>query len=372
MTLPFWGHVLVKNNLDKKILYTENRTTTPKPQLNSVSEKAIEKYFKDYGLFITDRLWGKDTISKLVNNYYKNPSYFSSFDLSRGVIGKDDYVFLGNNYNDVINRHFGNFNIDKFKVYSDNYTKKQEVLLSVTKKIGAEYLFFVAPDKHSIYSKNFPNWVIQEKGIVFNITLKGLERLNMLGISTLFPIEDFIHNSEDQLYFKTDTHWNVKGAELAFSAIMRALNYGDSNKKSLVTFAGRAQELGDLKAIVGLPVDYKFEDERYAYNFGTESKVLWLEKGKKDKIIETSNAKARGNNSKFYAKTINPSAKIKKKVFFICDSFGTFLTPFLSHFFEEVVMTSNHKSAESLKEEVLHAGPDIVIYETVERFFIVK
>lgn len=371
MTLPFWGHVLVKNNLDKKILYTENRTTTPKPQLNSVSEKAIEKYFKDYGLFITDRLWGKDTISKLVNNYYKNPSYFSSFDLSGGVIGKDGYVFLGNKHSDVIDRHFGDFNINKYKAYSKNFIKKQEVLLATSNKIKAEYLFFLAPDKHTIYSNNFPNWAVKSDKIV-DISLKGIEKLNHLGIPIIFPYLELKNNSNNQLYFKTDTHWNHKGAEIAFLSIANVLNLDYANQKSLVLSVGKEKKLGDLKAIVGLPDNFKFEDNKYAFNFDEGCTVFWMENGKKGKKIKVADAQAQGNDSRFFAKTVNPSAKFKKKVFLICDSFGRLLSPFFAYYFEEVFMTSNKKSAELLKNEILNCNPDFIIYEIVERSFIVN
>ncbi len=232
-------------------------------------------------------------------------------------------------------------------------------------------MLFIAPDKHSIYSKNFPNWAIKSNKIT-DVTIQSLKNLQHLGISTLFPYEDLISNSKDQLYFKTDTHWNKKGAEIAFFSIAKALNLELSNQSALVVPVGKTKVLGDLKAIVGLPDNFKFEDVKYIYKFGDDSTVFWSENGKTDKKIKTSDARSRGYEPKFFARSFNPKAKIKKKVFLICDSFGTLLSPFLTYYFEEVYMTSNIKTSEILTEELMHAKPDIIIYEIIERSFIVN
>lgn len=366
--IPFCLHILIKPNLASKYLTTENRTVTQLPTIDNLRHPKI--FFKDYSLFVTDRLWGKDTITRHVNNLIKDPNFFTSFDLSKGVIGANGYVFLGNDYADVIDRHFRVFSFKKHSDYAETLFEKITTLSKLSHEFKSQFIVLIAPDKHTVYEEFFPSWV-KQKPSELTLTQLGISDLKKNGIPVLFPSNDLISQTEtEQVYFKTDTHWNIKGAEVAFRSILKALKLEEPKNTFLIVPDGVSKNIGDLGPIVGIPSNFSFEDKSYRFNFGEDQVVTWVEPMQEQKEIMIKDALARGFQKTFSAKVKNNHSQSTKSIMLICDSFGTSLSPFLSSYFRTVYLTSNHKSLTVLSDEIKENKPDIVIYEIVERSFI--
>lgn len=86
---------------------------------------------------------------------------------------------------------------------------------------GAAFLFTVAPNKNSLYWSNMPDLTLpaarrphDAKRLAEALAEQGV---NYLDFFSLFQ------DQEETLYFKTDSHWNGKGAALAADEINRAL-----------------------------------------------------------------------------------------------------------------------------------------------------
>ena len=107
---------------------------------------------------------------------------------------------------------------------------------------GARFLFTVAPNKNSLYPEHMP-------GLTASCEPHDAERLeaklarwglnaNYLDLFSLF------RGQEETLYFKTDSHWNGKGAALAADEINRAL--GRSSGYFDSPFVPEESHKGDL------------------------------------------------------------------------------------------------------------------------------
>jgi len=86
---------------------------------------------------------------------------------------------------------------------------------------GAKFLFTVAPNKNSLYWANMPDLTLPSarkprdaKRLAEELERQGVDYLDCFAL---------FRGQEETLYFKTDSHWNGKGAALAADAVNRAL-----------------------------------------------------------------------------------------------------------------------------------------------------
>lgn len=86
---------------------------------------------------------------------------------------------------------------------------------------GARFLFTLAPNKNSLYPEHMPDLTLPAARQARNAKrlAEELERQNVryLDLFSLF------RGQAEALYFKTDSHWNGKGAALAADAVNEAL-----------------------------------------------------------------------------------------------------------------------------------------------------
>lgn len=85
---------------------------------------------------------------------------------------------------------------------------------------GIEYLLYVAPNKHTIYSEYLPSH-IKRVGSRSRFD-QLLERLRERTTITLVDVRPALREAkrDHQLYYSSDTHWNELGAYVGYSAIM--------------------------------------------------------------------------------------------------------------------------------------------------------
>ena len=88
---------------------------------------------------------------------------------------------------------------------------------------GAKFLFTVAPNKNSLYWSNMPDLALPAARQPHNAKLLA-EELSRQGLGEHYlDLFSLFREQEETLYFKTDSHWNSKGAALAADGINRCL-----------------------------------------------------------------------------------------------------------------------------------------------------
>jgi hypothetical protein len=185
--------------------------------------------------------------------------------------------------------------------------------------------------------------------------LNGIENLVVYD-----PTNNFleIKELEGLLYYRTDTHWNSKGAYIAFRNMLSKLGYKTPNVK----FSLKETIAGELIGISELD------------NFPLKNDDTWLAKIdhsyelKRIKNSNTASNEAFGDQEIVY----NSNPIINKKIWLIGDSSTNAMKPYFEATFREVHYLGNwNKRLDGLSYylEKSPEKPDIIVIMKTERFF---
>ena len=105
---------------------------------------------------------------------------------------------------------------------------------------GAEFLFTIAPNKNSLYPEHMP--AVPRNDLPSNAE-RLAESLAREGVGCL-DLFSLFRGQAETLYFKTDSHWNGKGAALAADGVNEAL--GRSSNYFDGPFTPEERHKGDL------------------------------------------------------------------------------------------------------------------------------
>ncbi len=296
---------------------------------------------------------------KLNSRYIKLMSYFTSRSAVKDVtLGQDGWLFLGsprpsnkgndNPFGDA--RHIEIYSQEDLEVAAAQLEKRRDWL----KSQNIEYIYTVAPNKHTIYFDKLPKNIKKEGPRSGTDQLLGYLKENTdVTVVDLRPALLEKRKTAD-VYFKYDTHWNLLGANLAQYDIMLAVNklVPDSYPARLFEdneFEFRAiDKPGDLSAMVQL--------EKH-----TEVHPLPRLRGlclPIDRSTEQDLAKMR---------KVTTCDKGRKSALVYRDSFGDSLQLYFSRQFEVATYVWKQSDFESLYKEIAIRKPDVVIEEVVER-----
>ncbi|ENQ1389113.1 hypothetical protein ACEOEZ_003852 [Enterobacter hormaechei] len=285
------------------------------------------------------------------------------------VVGKDGWLFLGDKYNKTIseNRNLKPLSeSDINKMISarhawDAYVKSYG---------GIGYVLTMAPDKHTVYSEEAPDWVVESGGSK-NIRYLLDHSKNDRTFINLGENFSSLKNDSDIIYYKTDSHWNQNGAWHAYKNLASELGKAIPDVKWLsnddITFNKTPRPGGDLSNFLRL--QYTISDVQYLYNVKPEHAAP---KDGKDRnelayLYKSSSLKA---NDLYY----NKNALNDMKVLWLIDSFGGGMKQYMHATFSTIneqhyltLMADKKK----FKKVIDDFQPDIVIVTAVERQILI-
>ncbi len=335
---------------NQKVSPIEKRKLVDFPELKWEA-KEIAKFPVQFEAFFNDHFGFRD---QLVQTYSLFSLMLKSSSSSVVLIGEDNWLFF---------IPLGNENSLEDYRKNDPLTPQQirnwkitlEVKYRWLKEKGIQYLFVIAPDKHSIYGEYMPS------------------RINQVGQKSRFDqLLEYMHNSEvpildlrpslmrsknqGQLYYKSDTHWNDFAASVAQKEIVRHF----------------------LKYYPILyPIDYDFKDFLLTeFKVGDIANMLNLSSQIKETVpklrkplplCETGITAPPLDNplvSAFFTNCI-PNAP---KVLIFRDSFFRALQPYISQYFGKTLYLGIQPDFNQVEKYVEYMHPDIVIEERVERY----
>lgn len=213
---------------------------------------------------------------------------------------------------------------------------------------GIKFLFTVPPNKNSLYGENMPYYYKKAYSDDHNRDyLKSA--LEKAGVNYLDLFEVF-EDQEEILYLKEDSHWNNKGALLAYNEIMDAAGKAHDDHSDIEPVIEKVHE-GDLSKMIYpqavMPEDDYVYGTGQSYNYIKQNNSMTDEVSVEDFKIETVKEGADGN------------------LLMYRDSFANTLIPFIS---EEFRTAYYSKSAPAnIVKDIQERGPDYVIIEKVER-----
>lgn len=269
--------------------------------------------------------------------------------------GKNNWLFLGNSYA---------ASVEKLKLVNlpdpkdiDTVSMEMRNIVSIAGQFNTQVAFVIGPNKESVYPEYLPTTLIPAKTKYSSYFLNALRSIPKLNVYD--PTLDLKNAKEKEgyLYWKTDTHWNSKGAYIAFSGLAKKLSIPTPN----VTFQKGPLHKGDLISISKL--------DNYPLTPSDNWVTKWDEKPiSVEKRLPNEHESAFGSPKNI----ITTNALTDKSVWIVGDSFSKGLEPYLNATFKEVRYIGHwSEKLDNLSDELAKANkkPDIIIIERVERSF---
>ncbi len=134
--------------------------------------------------------------------------------------GKDGWLFLHNDSNDVIGQHTGRVVLRRRQL--DAWRALFQGRLDLTAELGCTWLCTIVPDKESVYTEYLPDEVVlAPRRPVDQI----LEVAAGLDAPVIYPLSELLEaKAERPVYSVTGTHWTHVGAHVAYETICRELS----------------------------------------------------------------------------------------------------------------------------------------------------
>jgi peptidoglycan/LPS O-acetylase OafA/YrhL len=269
--------------------------------------------------------------------------------------GKDNWLFLGNNHSESVAK------LRLAKIPDQNtITATKEIFSKVAvtaAKYGTELVLIVGPNKENVYPEYLPN---EAQPGVKKYSSAFVDELQKIPNLTVYdPTSDLVSSKESQglLYWKTDSHWNNKGAFISFQGFLKAFSIPIPK----VNFQRGEKYSGDLikiSKLIGYPLDSQ-----------DNWKTVW-----KDRSSWSSNYIKSDDTALFgqIEKVINMRPVSNKTIWVTGDSFSDGMREFFNGTFKEVIHLSNLNEKLGQLSSYLDSAqkkPDMVIIVRVERSF---
>jgi len=215
------------------------------------------------------------------------------------------------------------------------------------------YVFTIAPDKHAVYGEAFPSTIARIHDLSRADQLFSALQDTGLAVDTRPAL--FQAKQLERIYHKTDTHWNDRGALIAYQQIIDAVRARAPSTPAAWTRADftaveRITEGMDLAGMMGLTRVLNEVDL-----------ALMPIRPRRARVVEPAGAQPMDEEGRLVTEIDDPT--LPRAVIFR-DSFVSRLVPFLSeHFSRAVYLWQNDFDA----TEVLKEHPDVVIQEIVGR-----
>lgn len=349
--------ILNFNRISGKISENENRYLATFPKLTDEEGNIVLEGFKTgFESWLNDNIGFRDQLVELYGKIKLNVFHDSpNSQVEKGKDGWNFYTLVNN-----MDIAYGNYPLteDDIKILAD---MQQRISDYYTSK-GIEYVLILPPSKVSIYPEYIASGDFTYTETPVDMVSDYLEKNTT--VKCISVKDDLIASkSEGQLYYKTDTHWNQRGAYVAYKSII------DGLKEFGITD-------GDYEEVDFVDSEYKGE---FAAMMG--NKDLLPPEKTEDTVIINKNAE-RTQDGELYNRLFglkeqynvnnpvylynNDSVKDRKMLFYGDSMFGSWnATELLAEHFSQFTFLWSY---EMIPEYVDELQPDVVVYEITERF----
>jgi hypothetical protein len=328
---------------------TEKRTLSPLPELKS-DLASLQKFPSAYEAYISDHFGFRNQFLdfKSTVNYF----LFRQSSSRKLAIGKNDWLFyLADKSKEDIQglEHFSQAELRDWK-------RSVEQRSDWLHKKNITYRFVVVPDKHSIYPEMLPE----------NLKKQPKSRLDGL-VSYIGSDPNFIDlrstflqaktQLTQNLYFKSDTHWNSYGAYVAYKKIVESVR--DKSELNKIYLNGTEPNSSTT-------IDYGDLAKMSRIHFSEVDPAMHFENHYSVSAPPLPPLGLAFNQHTQVQSYINPNGKGTALIFH--DSFMSALMPFINETFARVIYVWNNPDDDMFVRMVEQEHPDVVIEERAERF----
>ncbi len=321
----------------------ENRQMSTRPLLTLES---YETFANDYTAYFNDNIPFRNNL--ITMNSAIDYFCFGRSSSDKVIIGKDNWLFYSRiDDGDPISCYKGTnlYTEEELADIATNCVMQRDFVES----LGKEFLIFIAPNKERIYSEYMPerygnpadNYRVLQ---VYNY-LK-----NNTDLRIIYPYDELMLAKEtlnENIYFKSDTHWNYLGGYVGAVALMKDLgiNMPEINSAS-ITIKDEGETSGDLAGMLNLTRQLLFADHSYTVSgYDTHNSKLTEDESRNMLIYKADNADPRS-------------------IFIIRDSFTIHMADYIGSQFNNAYMSYIWSYS---YDDFVNYNPDIVVFECVER-----
>ena len=276
------------------------------------------------------------------------------------LLGRDDWLYFLGEDGKSLDRHFrgtlATAEADIVAVTAE--LRRRERFLA---SLNIPYVITIVPEKFTIYPEHLPSWAVKSAAPTpldrLATALLAEPRLRFVDLRASLRAG----KTGAQLYYATDSHWNMLGAAVGYAELMREVQRAiPAGRLPAIAPAALPPYVpgvdvyrGDLARLIGLPARYREPD------YAPFAKVLG---DPSSRCAKRSDAGADAG-FEFYAcdRPGLPRAVVYR------DSMAIPLLPLLSENFSRVVYVSSQQLDPAL---ILRERPDVVIEEMVERLLL--
>lgn len=340
---------------DKMISRVEKRNLNKLPSIPESIQEFV-KYPEAFNLYYSDHFGFREFFTK---KYFKLKNKFSnSSSVDDVTFGQDGWLFLGSvkpGYHKLADPMGDAINMNLFSEQDlEGFAKSIMIIKNWLKKRGIEYIYVIAPNKHTIYFEKLPKYISKLNNESSTDQLVSYLQKNTDVIVVDLRKALLEEKKKHQVYFKTDTHWNHYGANVAqFEIINKIKNLFPPEKLTPVLLNDNQFNIltkkGDLAELA--KIENSLED--------TPQPIF-------ENTCIPVNEQPKAIGTETY--TIRCDTQTLNAVIFR-DSFFTALQPYFSRYFYRSTYVWKSMNYHSLVKYVEQEQPDIVIDEVIERAF---
>lgn len=322
----------------------ENRQKHSQPKLTL---ETYQQFSSDYNGYINDIIPFRNNLITL--NGSIDYFIFGKSTNSRVAVGKDNWLFYCDEGDGNPIACYQGTNLlteEQLVKLTENCVKQKNFLAAQ----GVEFVILIAPNKERIYFEKMPKryGMPAENYRVLQIVDYLKENTD---IKVIYPYEEIMEEKgkiSENLYYKTDTHWNSVGGYVGSRSLLQELGIElPSLSSDQISIIVTKNHIGDLAGFMGLSQQLLFADTSYS--------VEGYDTHQYEKVDSDD-----PDVNRYQSKNSDP-----RKLLMVRDSFGSLMFPYISSQFSESYF--RHYSTYTYNDFVSQR-PDIFVYETVERY----
>ena len=325
----------------------ENREMAPVPHWTGTWQSATE-YPEAFAHWFEDHFGLR---ARLVRWFGESRLFLLGVSPSTTVIkGRDGWLFYAEDggVDDYVSKEL--LSPSDVNVWREALTRADDWL----RQRGIGYVFTIPPDKHVIYPEYMPSSIRPTGSVLRMDQIYGA--LSDTRVVAVDPRKALIEaKARDRLYYITDTHWNERGAFVAYQAIVEAV-------RQQVPAAPPAWSRNDFEAVERVIAGKDLAGMLGMKGVLRETDLQLIpRRTRRAHVVEPAGADPTEDWGRVVTEIADPS--LPRAVVFR-DSFGSRLVPYLSeHFSRTVYLWQNDFDANVILKE----RPDVVIQEIVGR-----
>lgn len=349
--------ILTINRANGVIAKSENRYLAAFPQILNAEGKLADGLKSGLENWLNDNIGFREQFVKLNTNI--NFRILKRSPSNKVALGRDGWYFY--TMDDNLKIAEGTYPLTKDTL--EKIKNQQEKLQAYFNKQGIEYVLILPPSKVSIYPEYIKSGNFTSRATPDDIVAAYLKENSTVKVIKLKD-ELLKAKEQEQVFYKTDTHWNQSGAYVGYQTIINQLNkLGLIHSNPVEVKKVPSTHKGEFAAMMG-DVDLLPNEE----TLNTEIISPHAQKITSGTLFDTIE-KIKGNYNIINPSYIytNPYIHQGKKVLMYGDSmFGYWnMTELLAENFSDFTYIWSYE----IQQEIVDAvKPDIVFYDMAERY----